>query len=214
MTETLPPCGFALKARLPLSGRMVRMAGNTSAPGATVTSRALALLGAFDERHRSLTLTELARRAGLPLPTAHRLVGELVDGGALHRREDGRVRHRAAAVGRGPARAGADRAAPAGLAVPARPVRGDAGHRAPRGPRRRPRSSTWTGCRDGHRCRSSARSAPGCRCTAPASARCCSPTRRPRSSSRALADLTRITPYTITRPDVLRAQLSRIRRDG
>ncbi len=28
------------------------MAGNTSTPGATVTSRALALLGAFDEGHR------------------------------------------------------------------------------------------------------------------------------------------------------------------
>ncbi|MFC6344630.1 helix-turn-helix domain-containing protein, partial [Nocardioides hankookensis] len=53
------------------------MAGNTSTPGASVTSRALALLGAFDEHHRRLTLTELADRAGLPMPTAHRLVGEL-----------------------------------------------------------------------------------------------------------------------------------------
>ena len=57
------------------------MAGRTSAPGATVTSRALALLGAFDEKHRRLTLTELAGRAGLPVPTAHRLVAELVDVG-------------------------------------------------------------------------------------------------------------------------------------
>lgn len=61
------------------------MAGNTSVPGATVTARALALLGAFDEHHRRLTLTELARRADLPLPTAHRLVGELVAWGALAR---------------------------------------------------------------------------------------------------------------------------------
>src|SRR5262245_44952621 len=65
------------------------MAGNTSTPGATVTSRALSLLGAFDDRHRRLTLTELADRAGLPMPTAHRLVGELVAWGALARAQDG-----------------------------------------------------------------------------------------------------------------------------
>ena len=61
------------------------MAGNTSTPGASVASRVLALLGAFDERHRRLTLTEVATRAGLPVPTAHRLVGELVAWGALAR---------------------------------------------------------------------------------------------------------------------------------
>ena len=65
------------------------MAGNTSAPGATVASRVLALLGAFDERHLRLTLTELAHRAGLPVPTAHRLVGELVAWGALARTPSG-----------------------------------------------------------------------------------------------------------------------------
>ena len=65
------------------------MAGNTSSPGASVTTRALALLGAFDEQHRRLTLTELAARAGLPLPTAHRLVGELAAWGALSRTPSG-----------------------------------------------------------------------------------------------------------------------------
>ena len=65
------------------------MAGNASRPGATVTSRALALVGAFDEDHRRLTLTELATRAGLPLPTAHRLVAELVGWGALAKNSSG-----------------------------------------------------------------------------------------------------------------------------
>ena len=65
------------------------VAGNVSSPGATVTSRALALVGAFDEDHRRLTLTELASRAGLPVPTAHRLVGELVEWGALARTAGG-----------------------------------------------------------------------------------------------------------------------------
>ncbi|MDR6173528.1 DNA-binding IclR family transcriptional regulator [Nocardioides zeae] len=61
------------------------------APGrGTVTMRALSLLGAFDERHRRLTLTEMAGRAGLPVPTAHRLVADLVAWGALTRDPEGR----------------------------------------------------------------------------------------------------------------------------
>lgn len=60
------------------------MPGNSSARGTSVTARALSLLGAFDDTHRRLgRLTELADRAGLPLATAHRLVGELVSFGAL-----------------------------------------------------------------------------------------------------------------------------------
>jgi DNA-binding IclR family transcriptional regulator len=56
---------------------------------ASVTSRALALLGAFDSEHRSLTLSALARRADLPLATAHRLVAELTAWGALDRQPGG-----------------------------------------------------------------------------------------------------------------------------
>jgi DNA-binding IclR family transcriptional regulator len=48
------------------------------------------MIGAFDESHRNLALSDLARRAGLALPTAHRLAGELVAGGALQRNDDGR----------------------------------------------------------------------------------------------------------------------------
>ncbi|MBM2623839.1 IclR family transcriptional regulator [Actinoplanes sp. LDG1-06] len=55
----------------------------------SVTSRALALLAAFDPEHRSLTLSELSRRSGLPLATAHRLVGELREWGALARLTSG-----------------------------------------------------------------------------------------------------------------------------
>lgn len=61
------------------------MAGNAQRQGVTVASRVLSLLGAFDAEHTHLTLSDLARRAGLPLATAHRLVGELVGWGALVR---------------------------------------------------------------------------------------------------------------------------------
>lgn len=65
------------------------MAGNTGRPGTTVTSRVLALLEAFDADHRSLSLSELAERAGLSLSTTHRLVAELARWGALVRRSSG-----------------------------------------------------------------------------------------------------------------------------
>ncbi|MFC8850228.1 MULTISPECIES: IclR family transcriptional regulator [unclassified Micromonospora] len=61
-------------------------------PGRSVTSRALALLDAFSPASPALTLTELARRAGLPLPTAHRRAAELLAWGALERGDDGRYR--------------------------------------------------------------------------------------------------------------------------
>lgn len=65
------------------------MAGNTASKRVSVTSRALALLGAFDTSHGRLTLTDLARRADLPVPTAYRLLGELVAWGAIVRRPSG-----------------------------------------------------------------------------------------------------------------------------
>src|SRR5690625_2409422 len=51
----------------------------------TVTARSLALLGAFDADRTRLSLSEMARRANLPVSTAHRLVSELVVWGALER---------------------------------------------------------------------------------------------------------------------------------
>lgn len=63
----------------------IRQAGETRSG----TARALALLGAFDERHRVLTLTALARRAGLPLATASRMLIDLAAERLLVRRGDG-----------------------------------------------------------------------------------------------------------------------------
>lgn len=68
---------------------MIDMAGNTRDPGQSVTARALALLGAFDAGHPRLTLSDLARRTGLPLATVHRLTRELEAWRALERDADG-----------------------------------------------------------------------------------------------------------------------------
>lgn len=57
---------------------------------ASVTARVLALLDGFDERRPRRTLSELAAAAGLPVSTAHRLLGELCAWDALERDEDGR----------------------------------------------------------------------------------------------------------------------------
>lgn len=66
------------------------MAGNSGAPGASVASRLLAVLACFDAGHQRLALSQIARRAGLPPATAHRLVGELHAWGGLVRGADGR----------------------------------------------------------------------------------------------------------------------------
>ncbi|MCX4987378.1 MULTISPECIES: IclR family transcriptional regulator [unclassified Streptomyces] len=55
-----------------------------SAPG-----RLLAVLAAFDHEHTALSLTDISRRAGLSLTTAHRLVAALTEWGALERDADG-----------------------------------------------------------------------------------------------------------------------------
>jgi DNA-binding IclR family transcriptional regulator len=60
--------------------------GGTVTPQAvSVTSRALALLGTFDTEHSVQSLSAMARRAGLPVATAHRLAGELVAWGGLEK---------------------------------------------------------------------------------------------------------------------------------
>jgi DNA-binding IclR family transcriptional regulator len=189
------------------------MAGNTSAPGASVASRVLAVIGTFDERHRSLSLSEIARRAGIPLPTAHRLVGELVDGGALDRQDDGRY-----VIGRLVWEAGLLAPVQGRLRQVAEPFLHDVYAAT--------MATVHLAVRDGeevlylHRMQGRTSvpivSTVGTRlpmhCTgvgkvllahAPSDV-----------AERALGRLTRVTPYTITRADVLQAQLARIRRDG
>ncbi|MGO4187826.1 IclR family transcriptional regulator [Pseudarthrobacter sp. TAF60_1] len=80
------------------AGRTTRRPGTTAVPkrpggdsgaaphqAASVTSRALALLGTFDTEHSVQSLSSMARRAGLPVATAHRLAGELVAWGGLEK---------------------------------------------------------------------------------------------------------------------------------
>ncbi|MFC4053813.1 IclR family transcriptional regulator [Actinomadura syzygii] len=79
------------------------MAGDGADPGDTggaagrarpvgVAGKVMAILNAFAQGGVRLNLSEICRRAGLPLATGHRLVGELVGGGFLERVPDGTYR--------------------------------------------------------------------------------------------------------------------------
>lgn len=57
-----------------------------------VAAKVFDVLGSFRADAPEMTLTELAARSGLPLTTAHRIVGELAGVGALERTPDGRWR--------------------------------------------------------------------------------------------------------------------------
>ncbi|GAA4105801.1 IclR family transcriptional regulator [Enteractinococcus coprophilus] len=62
-----------------------RQSQDTATKAETVTARSLALLAAFSPERPRLSLSEMARRANLPVSTAHRLVAELVEWGAVER---------------------------------------------------------------------------------------------------------------------------------
>lgn len=55
------------------------MAGGSKQRGRSVTSKVLGVLSAFEHSRGSMSLTQIAEQADLPLSTAHRLVGELID---------------------------------------------------------------------------------------------------------------------------------------
>ncbi len=65
------------------------MAGGSREPGRTATAGVMAVLCAFDGEHPQMPLSEIARRANLPLTTTHRLVGGLVAAEMLTRGADG-----------------------------------------------------------------------------------------------------------------------------
>ena len=189
------------------------MAGNTSTPGASVTSRALALLGAFDEHHRRLTLTDLASRAELPMPTAHRLVAELVAWGALTRTSTGEY-----AVGRRLWDLGLLAPVQTGLRELASPYLHDLYGAT--------LATVHLSVRDGDEVLYVDRLAGHASVPVVSSVG----SRLPLHATgvgkvllahapaevqrRVLADLTRVTPYTITQPGLLRRQLGRVQRDG
>lgn len=60
--------------------------------GESLISRVARVLEAFDRNTESMSLSTLANRAGLPLPTVHRLVTELVRVGLLGRTETKDIR--------------------------------------------------------------------------------------------------------------------------
>lgn len=63
--------------------RLPKISGQAVIPQPSVTSKAIAVLFAFDQEHPKLGLTELASRAGLPIATTHRIASELVHSKAL-----------------------------------------------------------------------------------------------------------------------------------
>lgn len=67
------------------------LASNDRTPP-SVTGKVMAILEAFAAGDIGLNLTEICRRAELPLATGHRLVGELTGGGFLERQADGTYR--------------------------------------------------------------------------------------------------------------------------
>ena len=188
------------------------MAGNTSRPGATVTSRALALLGAFDDEHRRLTLTALADRAGLPVPTAHRLVAELVSWGALARTGSGEY-----VVGRRLWDIGLLAPARTGLRELASPYLHDLYGATLATVHLAVRDGTEVLYLDRLRGNTSVPilSTVGSRLPMHATGvgKVLLAHAPDDVQARVLARLTRVTPYTVTQPGLLRRQLARVRRD-
>ena len=67
------------------------MAGNSTEPGRSVTSKVVAILLTFHDGGEH-SLTEIARLTGLPISTTHRLVTELAGWGVLERTDESQFR--------------------------------------------------------------------------------------------------------------------------
>lgn len=188
------------------------MAGG-SQPGASLVDRALDVLAAFDEGHRGLPLGELADRAGLAPATTLRIARRLVDRGALERRDDGRY-----VVGRMLWDVGLLAPVQTGLRQIAAPFLQDL--------QAATRATVHLAERDGDRVLYLDRLSG--RASVPVVSRVGS--RLPMHATgvgkvllahapddvrrRVLSDLTRVTPYTITSPAIVRRQLARVLREG
>lgn len=57
----------------------------------SVLSRFVRILEAFDSSTKSLTASDIARRSGLPMPSAHRLIGQMLELGLLERDSQRRI---------------------------------------------------------------------------------------------------------------------------
>lgn len=60
-----------------------------TAPRTTAAGKVLAVLATFDRDRQSQSLSQIALHTGLPISTAHRVVAELAEWGALERADDG-----------------------------------------------------------------------------------------------------------------------------
>lgn len=178
-----------------------------------MVSRALALLSAFDADHRRLTLSDMARRADLPTPTAYRLAGEMVSGGMLVRRPSGEY-----VIGRRLWNLGLLAPLQSGLREIASPFLNDL-HAATLATVHlavRERTQALYVERLSGRASVPVVSTAGSRLPLHATAvgkvllaHAPEPVRE-----QVLGNLSRMTPYTVTQPARLREQLERVRRDG
>ena len=82
----------SIRNRPDCAARRCSIAGNTSGAKRSVAKRVLAVLGSFSHEQTVQTLGEIQQAAGLPSATAHRIVSELVEWGALERVSWGRYR--------------------------------------------------------------------------------------------------------------------------
>jgi IclR family transcriptional regulator, acetate operon repressor len=87
-SDTAVTCSSAVGAGI--GSRPARVPSDVTGP--SVASKIFAVLDTFEDASSSLRLTEIAARTGIPMPTALRLVRELVSWGGLERQGDGSYR--------------------------------------------------------------------------------------------------------------------------
>ncbi|MDO8382590.1 MAG: IclR family transcriptional regulator [Microbacterium sp.] len=62
------------------------------AAGTTILGRAVEILDCFDARSPTLSASDIGRRSGIPMPTAHRIITQMVSLGLLERTERKKLR--------------------------------------------------------------------------------------------------------------------------